>query len=66
MVESLVEIKDDSLEEILEEGRRKKGFSFFSFFLFFSFCGGGETNTHTYIQGRVNKVLTQKYTTNST
>ena len=59
MVESLVEIKDDSLEEILEEGRRKKGFFFF-------FWWGGETNTHTYIQGRVNKVLTQKYTTNST
>lgn len=59
MVESLVEIKDDSLEEILEEGRRKKGFFFF-------FWWGGETNTHTYIQGRVNKVLTQKYNTNST
>lgn len=59
MVESLVEIKDDSLEEILEEGRRKKGFFFFVWW-------GGETNTHTYIQGRVNKVLTQKYTTNST
>ena len=41
MVESLVEIKDDSLEEILEEGRRKKGF----FFLFFLF-GGGEKQIH--------------------
>ena len=40
MVESLVEIKDDSLEEILEEGRRKKGFFFF--FLF----GGGEKQIH--------------------
>ena len=49
MVESLVEIKDDSLEEILEEGRRKKGFSFFSFFLFFSFCGGEkQIHIHTY------------------
>ena len=65
MVQSLVEIKDDSLEEILEEGRRKKGFFFFFFFFFFVWWGG-ETNTHTYIQGRVNKVLTQKYTTNST
>ena len=39
MVESLVEIKDDSLEEILEEGRRKKGFFFFLF-------GGGEKQIH--------------------
>jgi len=54
----LVEIKDDSLEEILEEARRKKG-------LFFLLRGGEGRNKHSYIQERVNKVLTQKYTTNS-
>ena len=44
MVESLVEIKDDSLEEILEEGRRKKGFFFF--------CLVGGRNKYTYIHTR--------------
>ena len=51
MVESLVEIKDDSLEEILEEGRRKKGFFFFFFFVCVCVCVGVR-NKHTYIHTR--------------